>query len=422
MSKRTVLAIIAILMIGAVALRVKVQEREYRSVITARMARVAANAHQHHIAAGPRMRTTQASSMNVVVDGAKNPELIPDDRALAAILLASSYGSQNTEKAKARATAFLSHLHLSPADRTTLATLANNYRHGVEALIDEKPLPYSKAASDNYNRKQVLLQNAVATILPATQSKAVLSPSGMTSLRKSLNGMKRAMRMFKLPDMDSPVAKSRWNLFSTQTVHAQMGGLWGNSVNYLYSGDDETIRGMTSLDATSSCGCHNSQAGGVLQTSNAGIVDNIWQSGAEYVEADTVLNLQNQADFDAMAGQTVTLDANFESFCPIANQTFFTDWKEDAGTGRSIYAYYWCDHDENGQCNSYLGLRSYHRCNPTGYCDNIGAARFNPQIGFPLYALIRVLWFDMPIGGPICAGFSDALVPTDMCHSPDPNP
>jgi len=179
---------------------------------------------------------------------------------------------------------------------------------------------------------------------------------------------------------------------------------------------------MTTLDATSSCGCHNSQAGGVLQTSNAGIVDNIWQSGAEYVEADTMLNLQNQADFDAMVGQTVTLDANFESYCPIANETFFTDWKEDAGTGRSIYAYYWCDHDENGACNSFLGMRTYHRCNPTGYCDNIGVIRYNPQIGFPLYALIRVLWLDMPIGGPICAGFSDALVPTDMCHSPDPNP
>jgi len=78
MSKRTILAIAAILIIGAVALRVKVQEREYRSVIAARMARVAANAHQHHIAAGARMIATQASSMNVVADGAKNPELIPD--------------------------------------------------------------------------------------------------------------------------------------------------------------------------------------------------------------------------------------------------------------------------------------------------------------------------------------------------------
>lgn len=142
------------------------------------------------------------------IDGAKNPELIPDEVALRMIVLAVAEPANATEEQKERARAKLNPIGLNEEDVAAFLNLLAEFRTQADALDKQvaeirvrAPIPHP--ASVEYRQlvelgrqKHQLVTDCVAA-LPAR-----LSEDGLTKLSVHLPQAKRGMKI--VPDMVMP--------------------------------------------------------------------------------------------------------------------------------------------------------------------------------------------------------------------------
>lgn len=135
------------------------------------------------------------------IDGAKNPELIPDEVALRMIVLAVAEPVDATEQMRERARAKLNPIGLSEDDTAAFLGLLAEYQIQVDALDKQVAdiyvrAPFPNAASTDYkqllelgNQKDQLTNNAVSAI------PAKLSQDGFTKLLAFLPQAKKGIKV-----------------------------------------------------------------------------------------------------------------------------------------------------------------------------------------------------------------------------------
>ena len=135
------------------------------------------------------------------IDGAKNPELIPDEVALRMIVLAVAEPVDATEQMRERARAKLNPIGLSEDDTAAFLGLLADYQTQIDALDKQVADIYVRApipntASTDYkqllelgNQKDRLTNNAVSAI------PAKLSQGGFTKLLAFLPEAKKGMKV-----------------------------------------------------------------------------------------------------------------------------------------------------------------------------------------------------------------------------------
>jgi hypothetical protein len=143
------------------------------------------------------------------IDGAKNPEVIPDEVAYRMIVLAVAEPANATDFAKQRARGKLNPIGLSEDDTTAFLGLLAEYQTKANALDKQVAEVYVRApipdtASTDYKQllalgkqKNQLVMNAVSAI-PAR-----LSEEGLEKLRLYLPQAKKGMKI--IPDMPMPM-------------------------------------------------------------------------------------------------------------------------------------------------------------------------------------------------------------------------
>jgi tRNA-binding EMAP/Myf-like protein len=135
------------------------------------------------------------------IDGAKNPEMIPDDVALRMIVLAVAEPTNASEEQKQRARAKIASIGLSDEDAAAFLALLAQFQDEVDA-VDKRvaeiyqATPFPDPASTVYkelvdlgNQKDQLATDAVAAI------PAKLSQNGLTKLGAFLPQAKRGMKI-----------------------------------------------------------------------------------------------------------------------------------------------------------------------------------------------------------------------------------
>jgi hypothetical protein len=135
------------------------------------------------------------------IDGAKNPELIPDEVALRMIVLAVAEPADATEAQKERALAKLNPIGLSEEDTVAFLNLLAEFQGQADALDKQAAEVYLRApfphpASTDYRellelgkQKVQLLRNTVAAI------PACISEEGLLKLTVYLPEAKRGMKV-----------------------------------------------------------------------------------------------------------------------------------------------------------------------------------------------------------------------------------
>ena len=142
------------------------------------------------------------------IDGAKNPELIPDEVAYRMIVLAIAEPANATDAATERARAKLGPIGFSEDDAAAFLTLLSEYQTQADTLDKQAAAVYLRSpiphpASTDYQQlvelgkqKSQLAANAVAAI-PAR-----LSEDGVEKLRIYLPQAKKGMKI--IPDTPMP--------------------------------------------------------------------------------------------------------------------------------------------------------------------------------------------------------------------------
>jgi hypothetical protein len=129
----------------------------------------------------------------LAVDGAKNPELIPDDVAYRHFISVTAATAAASEEEIRRRDAFVAQLELLPADRTSYLAALSNVR---EALIDtEQRLRVSHSNSETVaelrRQRGRILDDAAARVLTS------LSPDGVQRVEAHINGhVKKHIRIY----------------------------------------------------------------------------------------------------------------------------------------------------------------------------------------------------------------------------------
>jgi hypothetical protein len=165
--------------------------------------------------AAPQTETTASTEQSTApapdplgtIDGAKNPELIPDEVALRMIVLAVAEPADATEAQKERALAKLNPIGLSEEDTVAFLNLLAEFQGQADALDKQAAEVYLRApfphpASTDYqqlanlgNQKSELISNTAAAV------PLVLSQDGLLKLTAYLPQAKTGMKI--IPDMAS---------------------------------------------------------------------------------------------------------------------------------------------------------------------------------------------------------------------------
>lgn len=359
---------------------------------------------------------------HLVADGAQTPDAIPDDKAYSMLFLVSSAGSGASDVAKQRAQAVVSSFGLTSIDRTNFVEVVQGYRAALDQLDKETEQAQAGSPDDQnlfqdiYDRRQAALHMAIRDV------EARLSVLGTEKFSVHKQHAKRSIQLYAIPSMESHVASNLLQhllaIFSP-TVHAQ--GMSPSGTVYTNLSIDPSGNGKvysTAItDATSSCACHQSTASTYVTYGNIG-GNPVSASGRERVEADgwTGIDDDQFADGAVLAGHST-----HTSYCPKAGITFIQRNTGGSATSKFINAYYYCEwNSSSNACASNLGIRTYHRCNP-GACDPMITSRIKGGSPFPKFALLNVLFIDLP-GQPEECIAGSTIIPTDKCHSPDPKP
>jgi hypothetical protein len=127
-------------------------------------------------------------------------------------------------------------------------------------------------------------------------------------------------------------------------------------------------------------------------------------------------------DTDLTDGEFDVLSQN-SAYCPWIYNYFINGSTYASATSKYIKAWYRCDTNGQGSgCSVFLGTTHYHRCNPTGTCDNLLAVKYDPSLGFPVFALLNVAYLVDPINNLADCVAGKPQARADMCISPDPTP
>jgi hypothetical protein len=138
------------------------------------------------------------------IDGAKNPELIPDDVAYRLIFLAFAEPEDATPEQKARARGKINPIGFSSDDADAFLQLLAQFYTGIAKIEAQLTQIYQRSpilspnstdaalVRDLLSQEAKLVANTIAA-LPAT-----LSPEGVTQLQAYLQQAKRGMKI--IPD------------------------------------------------------------------------------------------------------------------------------------------------------------------------------------------------------------------------------
>ena len=136
------------------------------------------------------------------IDGAKNPELIPDTVAYRLLFLAIAEPENATEEQKARARGKMSPAGLSESDAEAFLLLLVQFDHGMTAINaqiskirDRNPLALSPLSADGQQVIQLTSQSnqLVSDTIAALPER--LSPEGLIQLQDFLQLAKRGMKI-----------------------------------------------------------------------------------------------------------------------------------------------------------------------------------------------------------------------------------
>src|SRR5581483_7730049 len=139
------------------------------------------------------------------IDGAKNPELIPDEVAWKMLFLAVAEPITATDEQKARARGKLAQALLPDDDTDAFILLMGQFHEGITAMDSERLQirarnPFPDAASTDYSRLVELARQRKQLIAETINAlPARLSEHGMTNLRAHLERQKRGMKYFPEP-------------------------------------------------------------------------------------------------------------------------------------------------------------------------------------------------------------------------------
>jgi hypothetical protein len=142
------------------------------------------------------------------IDGAKNPELIPDEVAYRMLFLAVAEPEDATDEQKARARAKIAAAQLSEEDTQALLSLMADFHKETAAVLAENATirarnPFPDRLSTDWpivvELRKRMEANALNTMaaLPAR-----LSPEGVAKLQAHLAEVKRGIKRVPLPNMD----------------------------------------------------------------------------------------------------------------------------------------------------------------------------------------------------------------------------
>jgi len=357
----------------------------------------------------PRYHTAHAQSS--VIEGSQHPENIPDEFAYRAVFRTLMPDGQPSELNQREIAGTLRKIKLGPDDRSTLIAIVAAYAAELRNVQDEvnQNSPDKEAL---HARRAAALFNAIAA------SNATLSQDGRVKLAVYVQGEKKHIKLFPLPDMNAHGhAHLFWQrLFGPTTVYAQSMSPYGSTYSNQSIPDDDsgTINGSSTTDASSSCFCHQSSASTSLvlpsgTSTNAG-------GGGLSSEIDTARDQLVLGPNDFVDGNIVASGVH-NSYCPIIGQMFLVNGESsDVNPLQVIQAYYKCD--TGGLCGTNQpGTVTYHRCNLFNRCDTL-VTGITPK---PLFALITVAQINIGIAY-ICVSRKDNVQPVDQCYSPDPKP
>jgi len=162
---------------------------------------------QTETAISPDQTTAVKPDPPGTIDGAKNPELIPDEVALRMIVLAVAEPTNATEEQKERARAKIASIGLSDEDAAAFLALLAQFQDEVDAvdkqvveIYQRTPIPdpastVYKELVDLGKQKDQLANDAVAAI------PAKLSEDGLAKLGAFLPQAKKGMKI--IPDTNT---------------------------------------------------------------------------------------------------------------------------------------------------------------------------------------------------------------------------
>jgi hypothetical protein len=158
--------------------------------------------------AGTSQTAVPPSDPPGTIDGAKNPELIPDDVALRMIILAVAEPADAPPEAQARARAKLNAMALSEEDATAFLSLLEGFRAQADPIGKQAADIWARSAfpspgSTDYGQLSNLgkqRQQLIAGTVAALPSR--LSKEGQKKLAAFLLQAKRGMKVF--PEMPMP--------------------------------------------------------------------------------------------------------------------------------------------------------------------------------------------------------------------------
>lgn len=228
---------------------------------------------------------------------------------------------------------------------------------------------------------------------------AKMTALGEAKLSAYVQGEKRRMKLFPLPDMSAHNATLWDRLLGTRTAYA--GGMKPYGSGYTtYSFSNGTLYATGVTDTSASCQCHQSQVS-VAITAPGGYGGTSSPYGAAYEQADGWYVL-NAGDF---TDGSIEVFSTYYSYCPVGQVVFLNTGWTDWLPLRSIIAYY----------KHATGV-FYSRCNPNGNCDSgVGI----PKPRYPDFALLKVAELNVR-GFYGCLGNLEDVV--YQCYSPDPKP
>jgi hypothetical protein len=143
------------------------------------------------------------------IDGAKNPELIPDALACEMLFLSLMEPEKATDLQKARQQAKLRKLHLSPQDTAAFLQLVNEYRDRRSAIDAQMAAVHRLAPiptpGTGESQRLAVLQQQKEALAPeiAAIVQGRLSTEGRASLNAGLVDVKRHIKRSPAPHLSS---------------------------------------------------------------------------------------------------------------------------------------------------------------------------------------------------------------------------
>jgi murein DD-endopeptidase MepM/ murein hydrolase activator NlpD len=256
------------------------------------------------------------------IDGAKNPERIPDATAYKALFLAVAEAPDATEDKKNLMKEKISAAQLNPDDCAILLGLLEAFEGQRRALNEERDRissqvflpppdsPLGKQQAELYAEQEKLVVDTVALL------NARLSQEGAQRLYNYVQTIKSRIKLFPLPDMSSPCCSSRppgplsfmldW-LFPKVYAQSMYNALTYEQVS-ISSNGTATATGV--IDATASCHCHQASVTVTLRSPTGRQASN-----AIYNQIDTA---RTQISLGPLEGEDgiETATSVFNAFCP----------------------------------------------------------------------------------------------------------